>query len=59
MSKAADCQVKTFTLNYDARNAWNTRLEAPFWEFDALLEITPRYWRDMDEASVKQIQEEK
>jgi hypothetical protein len=33
-------QTGLFTI-YDPRNAWKTRLEAPFWEFDAFLESSP------------------
>ncbi|MGY6566423.1 MAG: hypothetical protein ACXIU5_16910 [Halomonadaceae bacterium] len=33
-------QTGLFTI-YDPKNAWKTRLEAPFWEFDAFLESSP------------------
>ncbi|MGR2738699.1 hypothetical protein ACUY1T_09640 [Billgrantia sp. Q4P2] len=33
-------QTGLFTI-YDPKNAWNTRLEAPFWEFDAFLQSSP------------------
>ncbi|EWH00060.1 hypothetical protein [Halomonas sp. BC04] len=36
----ANRQTGLFTI-YDPRNAWETRLEAPFWEFDAFLQSSP------------------